>query len=271
MKTTQSSGTRPVHQTVAGTFEFKASTASQSPSGSPISRLSVRTRAVRLSGACCVSGDWFSTLACAFCRMRSASVQQSSAAAGERRWPSCTDLLCDARKLTHVAYLRRDPLVPELLGITPGGQSVGAFALLSRVRLRRGPICAAFRPLWHWCLDRLPSVKEGYTLDLDSTRLLHEDGHQEGVAVRLHPAGTQALSASAAGGVGRSAVGGATVVAARQQPLAATTSPRSFWICGRTCRATFACAGCGPIRAFACRNCWRCGNSCTCPMWSWRN
>lgn len=26
-------------------------------------------------------------------------------------------LLCDARKLTHVAYLRRDPLVPELLGI----------------------------------------------------------------------------------------------------------------------------------------------------------
>ncbi|HXT13539.1 MAG TPA: hypothetical protein VN873_18450, partial [Candidatus Angelobacter sp.] len=26
-------------------------------------------------------------------------------------------LLCDARKLTHVAYLRRDPLAPELLGI----------------------------------------------------------------------------------------------------------------------------------------------------------
>ena len=26
-------------------------------------------------------------------------------------------LLCEARKLTHVAYLRRDPLVPELLNI----------------------------------------------------------------------------------------------------------------------------------------------------------
>src|SRR5581483_537362 len=26
-------------------------------------------------------------------------------------------LLCDARKLTHIAYLRRDPLVPELLNI----------------------------------------------------------------------------------------------------------------------------------------------------------
>jgi hypothetical protein len=32
-------------------------------------------------------------------------------------------------------------------------------------------------------LRRLPSRKGGYTLDLDSTALLHEDGHQEGVAV----------------------------------------------------------------------------------------
>ena len=40
-----------------------------------------------------------------------------------------------------------------------------------------------FRPLWHWGLNRLPSAKAGYTLDLDSTRLLHADGHQEGAAV----------------------------------------------------------------------------------------
>ncbi len=40
-----------------------------------------------------------------------------------------------------------------------------------------------FRPLWRWCVHRLPSRKEGYTLDLDSTRLLHEDGQQQGVAV----------------------------------------------------------------------------------------
>lgn len=40
-----------------------------------------------------------------------------------------------------------------------------------------------FRPLWQWGLNRLPSRQEGYTLDLDSTRLLHEDGQQEGVAV----------------------------------------------------------------------------------------
>ncbi|HUJ82993.1 MAG TPA: IS1380 family transposase [Candidatus Acidoferrales bacterium] len=91
-------------------------------------------------------------------------------------------LLADARKLTHVAYLRRDPLVPELLGI----RRVASQSSLSRffqgfnsaaVNLR------CFRPLWQWGLNRLPSRREGYTLDLDSTRLLHEDGQQEGVAV----------------------------------------------------------------------------------------
>ena len=40
-----------------------------------------------------------------------------------------------------------------------------------------------FRPLWHWCMMRLPSLKGGYSLDLDSTELLHEDGHQEGVKI----------------------------------------------------------------------------------------
>ena len=30
---------------------------------------------------------------------------------------------------------------------------------------------------------RLPTLKSGYSLDLDSTELLHEDGHQEGVQI----------------------------------------------------------------------------------------
>ena len=42
---------------------------------------------------------------------------------------------------------------------------------------------ACFRPLFDGCLQKLPSRREGYALDLDSTRLLHEDGHQEGVEV----------------------------------------------------------------------------------------
>jgi len=91
-------------------------------------------------------------------------------------------LLCDARKLTHVAYLRRDPVVPELIGV----RRVASQSVLSRFFQgfdSAGTNLRCFRPLWHWGLNRLPSAKEGYTLDLDSTRLLHEDGHQEGVAV----------------------------------------------------------------------------------------
>ncbi len=89
-------------------------------------------------------------------------------------------LLCEARKLTHVAYLRRDPLVPELLGIArvPSQSTLSRFFAgfdSAGVNLR------CFRPLWQWCAARLPSRREGYTLDLDSTRLLHEDGRQEGV------------------------------------------------------------------------------------------
>lgn len=89
-------------------------------------------------------------------------------------------LLGAARKLTQVAYFRRDPLVPELLSI----ERVASASVLSRFFggfSSAGKNLACFRPLWRWCVQRLPSRKEGYTLDLDSTRLLHEDGHQDGV------------------------------------------------------------------------------------------
>ncbi len=88
-------------------------------------------------------------------------------------------LLGAARKLTHVAYFRRDPIVPELLGI----ERVASASVLSRFFggfTSAGKNLACFRPLWRWCVERLPSRNEGYALDLDSTRLLHEDGHQEG-------------------------------------------------------------------------------------------
>lgn len=95
-------------------------------------------------------------------------------------------LLGEARKLTHVAYLRRDPLVPELLGIG----RVASQSALSRFFAgfgSAGTNLRCFRPLWRWCMQRLPSRPEGYTLDLDSTKLLHEDGHQPGV----HPGYTR--------------------------------------------------------------------------------
>lgn len=89
-------------------------------------------------------------------------------------------LLCAARKLAHVAYFRRDPMVPELLDIP----RVASGSTLSRFFggfTAPGKNLACFRPLWQWCVQRLPSRKDGYTLDLDSTGLLHEDGHQQGV------------------------------------------------------------------------------------------
>jgi hypothetical protein len=99
-------------------------------------------------------------------------------------------LLCGAKKLTHVAYLRRDPMVPEMAGI----KRIASQSVLSRFFqgfASAGSNLRCFRPLFAWCLERLPSRKGGYALDLDSTRLLHEDGHQEGVKVGYTRLGTK--------------------------------------------------------------------------------
>jgi len=89
-------------------------------------------------------------------------------------------LLCGGEKLTHMAYLRRDPVVAAITGI----KRVSSQSTLSRFfagfdSAAKNQRC--FGAMWHWCIQRLPARKEGYSLDFDSTRLLHEDGHQEGV------------------------------------------------------------------------------------------
>lgn len=89
-------------------------------------------------------------------------------------------LLCGAQKLTQVAYLRRDPVVPEIMGI----RRISSQSTLSRFfaafdTAGKNPRC--FGPIWEWCIAKLKARKGGYSLDFDSTRLLHEDGHQEGV------------------------------------------------------------------------------------------
>lgn len=101
-----------------------------------------------------------------------------------------TGILAGARKLTHVAHLRTDVMLGRLLSIV-GIPSQSSFSRFFQRFDSAGGNLASFRPLWRWGLERLGSRPGGYALDLDSTRLLHEDGHQEGVAVGYTRLGTK--------------------------------------------------------------------------------
>ena len=178
MKTTQSSGTRPVHQTVAEEFEVKGASKAITI-GFTDQRLSPHAGSATF-WSWLRPLDWNKLLAAVL--PQRLPLSNNHLLPVEKALAVMHGLLCDARKLTHVAYLRRDPVVPELIGV----RRVASQSVLSRFFQgfdSAGNNLRCFRPLWHWCLHRLPSAPAGYTLDLDSTRLLHEDGHQEGVAV----------------------------------------------------------------------------------------
>ena len=81
-------------------------------------------------------------------------------------------------------------MLPILLAIQRMG-SQSSFTRFFQGFSSAGKNLATFRPLWRWCLERLPSRPGGYALDLDSTRLLHEDGHQEGVKTGYTRLGTK--------------------------------------------------------------------------------
>lgn len=89
-------------------------------------------------------------------------------------------ILGGADKLSRVAWLQSDAAVAEVLGI----EAVASQSTLSRffgVFTQR--TCQTLGGLHARALHSLPSQREGYTLDMDSWALLHEDGHQDGVAV----------------------------------------------------------------------------------------
>jgi DNA-directed RNA polymerase subunit N (RpoN/RPB10) len=96
-------------------------------------------------------------------------------------------ILSGADKLSRVAWLQSDPAMAEVLGI----EAVPSQSTLSRFfGIFSQKSSTALSSLHATTLFSLPSRKEGYTLDLDSWSLLHEDGHQEGVALgytRLGP------------------------------------------------------------------------------------
>jgi hypothetical protein len=178
MKKRQSSGVRPDHQAVAHTIEFKTGSKA----------IAIRFTDQRLSphaGSATFWGwlrsqDWVRRLDSAL--PHALPLSNNHLLPVEKALAFMHGLLCDARKLTHVAYCRRDPVVPELIGI----RRVASQSVLSRffrVFSSSAMNLRCFRPLWYWAMKRLPSAKEGYTLDLDSTRLLHQHGHQEGVVM----------------------------------------------------------------------------------------
>lgn len=89
-------------------------------------------------------------------------------------------ILAGADKLSRVAWLQSDPAIAEVLGI----EAVASQPTLSRFfGAFTQRTSSALSRLHQGALGALPSRQEGYTLDLDSWALLHEDGHQEGVAV----------------------------------------------------------------------------------------
>lgn len=89
-------------------------------------------------------------------------------------------ILCGADKLSRVAWLQSDPAVAQVLGV----EAVASQSTLSRFfEVFTQKSCERLSGLHPRAIFSLPTRQEGYTLDLDSWALLHEDGHQEGVAV----------------------------------------------------------------------------------------
>jgi hypothetical protein len=155
MKTIQSSGTRPVHQTVAGEFEVKGADKS----------ITIGFTEQRLSPHAGSATFWSWLRPLGWNKLMAAALPQALPLSNNKLLPVektlafMHGLLCDARKLTQVAYLRRDQVVPELLGI----KRVASQSVLSRFFQgfdSAGDNLRCFRLLWHWGLDRLPSRKE---------------------------------------------------------------------------------------------------------------
>lgn len=100
-----------------------------------------------------------------------------------------TGVLAGAKKLAQVAHLRQDPLLPKLLGMARLGSQSAYSRFFQSFKSAPGN-SQCFGGLWRWSVERLRSRKEGYTLDVDSTQLRHEDGHQkEGVRTGHTPRG----------------------------------------------------------------------------------
>lgn len=186
MKADQSKGTCPIHQTVVEKIQFES--AGQS--------IQIEFTDQRLSAHAGTATFWSFLHQSGWrelverCLPHPAPMSNNALLPLSKVLGFMQGLLCGAKKLTHVAYLRRDPMMPDMLGIKRV-PSQSTFTRFFQGFTSAGSNLACFRPMFNWCLQRLPSRQDGYALDLDSTRLLHEDGHQEGVEVGYTRVGTK--------------------------------------------------------------------------------
>jgi hypothetical protein len=185
-KTDQSAGTRPAHQTVASKIQFESARKS----------IQIEFTDQQLSPHVGTAAFWSFAHGGGWIGLLEKCLPHPLPKSNNCLQPLCKalgfihGLLCGARKFTQVAYLRRDPMAPALVGI----KRVPSQSVLSRFFqgfASAGRNLRCFRRLFGWCLERLPSRPGGYALDLDSTRLLHEDGHQQGVKVGYTRLGTK--------------------------------------------------------------------------------
>ena len=186
MKPNQTKGGNPVHQTVAEKIQFESAGQSieiefTDQQLSPHAGTATFWSFVHESG-------WRELVA--RCLPHPAPTSNNALSAVTKVLGFVQGLLCGAKKLSHCAYLRRDPMMPALLGIKRV-PSQSTFTRFFQGFTGAGKNLACFRPLFAWGMQKLPAKNEGYALDFDSTRLLHEDGHQEGVEVGYTRVGTK--------------------------------------------------------------------------------
>ncbi len=178
MKQTQpQSHSASTHQTVTGAIKLKTGKKT----------ITISTTEQKLSAQAGQTTFW------GFLHLRKFRAALSGALPHVRTSPNALDptgialgfiagIVAGADKLTRIAHLRGDPLLPEILEIKrlPSQSTLSRFLSDFDGAAKN---LRSFRALWHYAMRRLPSRRGGYSLDLDSTSLLHEDGKQEGVKV----------------------------------------------------------------------------------------
>ena len=181
MKKTTATFQEAIHQTVPLVVETKAGPQSM-PMGFTNQRLTAHGGLVLMS-SCLAQLGWRTRWAEAmpYCPRSPNAYAPVDIALG-----FLGGVLAGADKFSRVGQLSGDPALPEVLGI----EAVASQPTLTRFfgRFSRAAN-ERFGALYRFLLGRLPSQPGGYTLDLHSTAIVHEDGHQEGVRVGYTPRG----------------------------------------------------------------------------------